>query len=156
MTERGQALKATHESWSSWRSGRCSALYHLTRLGWTDAVLLERTSCGRLYLARGRQLPQLLDLLEHPQAAAAFDSLYERLAQEVGYDINYHVTAASAWRTPQTGSMSSHVASQARAQHLDFELLSPSQIKPDTRSSSSTESAWVCGTPRTATSTRRS
>jgi len=57
-------------------------------------------------------------------------ALYERLAQEVGYDINYHVTGSIRLaHTADRVDEFRHVASQARAQHLDFELLSPSQIK---------------------------
>src|SRR5256885_16555952 len=57
-------------------------------------------------------------------------TLYGRLAQEVGYDINYHLPG-SIRLAPPTDRVDEfrHVASQARAQHLDVELLSPSQIK---------------------------
>jgi len=109
----------------------CSALYHLTRLGWTDAVLLERDelTAGSTWHAAGN-CPNfstswnILKLQRHSTA------LYERLAQEVGYDINYHVTGSIRLaHTADRVDEFRHVASQARAQHLDFELLSPSQIK---------------------------
>jgi len=109
----------------------CSALYHLTRLGWTDVVLLERDelTAGSTWHAAGN-CPNfstswnILKLQRHSTA------LYERLAQEVGYDINYHVTGSIRLaHTADRVDEFRHVASQARAQHLDFELLSPSQIK---------------------------
>src|SRR5205823_1173525 len=89
----------------------CSALYHLTRLGWTDVVLLERDE----------------------------------------------LTAGSAWHAPRTGSMSF-----AMWQHRPAHNTSTSsschrrRSRHDTRSSSSTESAWASGTPGMAISTRRS
>ena len=63
----------------------CSALYHLTRLGWTDVVLLERDelTAGSTWHAAGN-CPNfstswnILKLQRHSTA------LYERLAQEVG------------------------------------------------------------------------
>ena len=109
----------------------CSALYHLTRLGWTDAVLLERDelTAGSTWHAAGN-CPNfstswnILKLQRHSTA------LYERLAQEVGYDINYHLTGSIRLaHTADRVDEFRHVASQAHAQHLDFELLSPSQIK---------------------------
>jgi dimethylglycine dehydrogenase len=109
----------------------CSALYHLCRLGWTDAVLLERDelTAGSTWHAAGN-CPNfstswnILKLQRHSTA------LYERLAQEVGYDINYHLTgsirlAHSADRVDEFR----HVIAQARAQHIDFELLSAAEIK---------------------------
>jgi len=49
-----------------------SALYHLTRLGWTDAVLLERDelTAGSTWHAAGN-CPQLLDSWNILKAAAA-------------------------------------------------------------------------------------
>src|SRR5260370_856673 len=109
----------------------CSALSHLTRLGWTDAVLLERAelTAGSTWHAAGN-CPNfstswnILKLQRHSTA------LYEKLAQEVGYDINYHLTGSIRLaHTADRVDEFRHVAAQARAQHLDFELLSPSEIK---------------------------
>jgi dimethylglycine dehydrogenase len=109
----------------------CSALYHLARLGWTDAMLLERDelTAGSTWHAAGN-CPNfstswnILKLQRHSTA------LYERLAQEVGYEINYHLTGSIRLaHTADRVDEFRHVISQARAQHIDFELLSPAQIR---------------------------
>jgi dimethylglycine dehydrogenase len=109
----------------------CSALYHLARLGWTDAVLLERDelTAGSTWHAAGN-CPNfstswnILKLQRHSTA------LYERLAREVGYDINYHLTGSIRLaHTADRVDEFRHVVSQGRAQHIDFELLSPAEIK---------------------------
>ncbi|MBV8910039.1 MAG: FAD-binding oxidoreductase, partial [Gammaproteobacteria bacterium] len=109
----------------------CSALYHLARLGWTDAVLLERDelTAGSTWHAAGN-CPNfstswnILKLQRHSTA------LYERLAREVGYDINYHLTGSIRLaHTADRVDEFRHVISQGRAQQIDFELLSPAEIK---------------------------
>ena len=61
----------------------CSALYHLTQLGVTDAVLLERDELtAGLDLARGRQLPEFLDVVERDQAAASQHEAVRRRSAE--------------------------------------------------------------------------
>src|ERR1700730_4658049 len=108
----------------------CSALYHLARLGWTDAALLERDelTAGSTWHAAGN-CPNfstswnILKLQRHSTA------LYERLAAEVGYDINYHLTGSIRLaHTADRVDEFKHVIAQARAQHLPFELLTPAEI----------------------------
>ena len=109
----------------------CSALYHLTRLGWTDVVLLERDelTAGSTWHAAGN-CPNFSSSWSILKLQRYSTSLYERLAQEVGYDINYHLTGSIRLaHTEDRVDEFRHVASQARAQHLEVELLSPSQIK---------------------------
>ena len=109
----------------------CSALYHLTRLGWTDVVLLERDelTAGSTWHAAGN-CPNFSTCWSILKLQRYSTTLYRRLAQEVGYDINYHLTGSIrlAHTTDRVDEFR-HVAAQARAQHLDVELLSPSQIK---------------------------
>jgi dimethylglycine dehydrogenase len=109
----------------------CSALYHLARLGWTDAVLLERDelTAGSTWHAAGN-CPNfstswnILKLQRHSTA------LYERLAREVGYEINYHLTGSLRLaHTADRVDEFRHVIAQAHAQGIEFELLSPAQIK---------------------------
>ncbi len=109
----------------------CSALYHLTRLGWTDVVLLERDelTSGSTWHAAGN-CPNfstswsVLKLQRHSTA------LYARLAQEVGYDINYHQTGSIRLaHTADRVDEFRHVVSQARAQGIGFEILSPAEIR---------------------------
>jgi dimethylglycine dehydrogenase len=109
----------------------CSALFHLTRLGWTDVVLLERDelTAGSTWHAAGN-CPNfstswsILKLQRHSTA------LYESLAKEVGLDINYHLTGSIRLaHTRDRVDEFRHVVSQARAQNIEFELLSAAEIK---------------------------
>ena len=109
----------------------CSALYHLTRLGWTDVVLLERDelTAGSTWHAAGNcpNFSTSWCLLKLQQYST---QLYARLAEEVGAGLTYHRTgsirlAHGADRVDEFR----HVAAQARALGLRFELLSPAQIR---------------------------
>ena len=73
----------------------CSALYHLTRLGWTDVVLLERDelTAGSTWHAAGN-CPNFSTSWSILKLQRYSTTLYGRLAQEVGYDINYHLTGS--------------------------------------------------------------
>ncbi len=107
----------------------CSALYHLTQLGWTDVVLLERDelTAGSTWHAAGN-CPNFAASWSILKLQHYSTTLYAQLAQ--ANDINYHVTgsirlAHSADRVDEFR----HVVAQARAQHAAFELLSPAQIR---------------------------
>jgi len=109
----------------------CSALYHLTRLGWTDVVLLERDelTAGSTWHAAGNcpNFSASWCLLKLQQYST---QLYARLGEEVGADLTYHRTgsirlAHSADRVDEFR----HVVAQARALGLRFELLSPAEIR---------------------------
>jgi dimethylglycine dehydrogenase len=109
----------------------CSALYHLTRLGCTDVVLIERDelTAGSTWHAAGN-CPNfstswsLLRLQRHST------SLYRELASEARYDINYHVTGSIRLaHTRDRLDEFRHVLAQARAQGLEFELLTPQEIR---------------------------
>jgi len=109
----------------------CSALYHLTRLGWTDVALFERDelTAGSTWHAAGNcpNFATSWSLLKLQQYST---QLYARLGAEVGTDLTYHRTgsirlAHSADRVDEFR----HVAAQARALGLAFELLSPAEIR---------------------------
>jgi dimethylglycine dehydrogenase len=109
----------------------CSALYHLTQLGVSDAVLLERDelTAGSTWHAAGN-CPNfstswnLIKLQRHSTL------LYTQLAQRVGYEINYHVTGSIRLaHTADRVDEFRHVVSQARAQGIEFEMLGPEQIR---------------------------
>lgn len=109
----------------------CSCLYHLTRLGWTDAVLVERSelTSGSTWHAAGNcpTFSTGWGLLKLQQYSAA---LYRRLGTEVDYPINYHVTgsvrlAHSAERIDEYR----HVIGMAHANGLAYELFSPEQLR---------------------------
>ncbi len=109
----------------------CSALYHLARLGWTDVVLLERDelTAGSTWHAAGN-CPNFSTSWSILKLQRHSTELYARLAREVAYDLDYHVTGSIRLaHTMDRVDEFRHVVSQARAQHIEFELLSPSEIK---------------------------
>ncbi len=109
----------------------CSALYHLTRLGWTDVVLLERDelTAGSTWHAAGN-CPNFSTAWSILKLQRYSTALYARLAQEVAYEINYHQTGSLRLaHTADRVDEFRHVIAQARAQGIEFELLSPEQIR---------------------------
>ena len=108
----------------------CSALYHLTQLGVTDAVLLERDelTSGSTWHAAGN-CPNFSTSWNLIKLQRHSTRLYGELAQRVGYDINYHVTGSIRLaHTRDRVDEFRHVVSQARAQGIEFEMLSPAEI----------------------------
>ena len=109
----------------------CSALYHLARLGWSDVVLLERDelTAGSTWHAAGN-CPIFSTSWSILKLQRYSTALYARLAQEVGYEINYHLTGSIRLaHTADRVDEFHHVLAQARAQGTEFELLSPAQIR---------------------------
>ncbi len=107
-----------------------SALYHLTELGVRDCVLIERDelTAGSTWHAAGN-CPNFSTSWNLIKLQRHSTRLYAALAERVGYDINYHVTgsvrlAHSVERVDEFR----HVVSQARAQGIEFEMLSPAEI----------------------------
>jgi dimethylglycine dehydrogenase len=72
----------------------CSALYHLTRLGWTDVVLIERDelTAGSTWHAAGN-CPNFSTSWSLLRLQRAIPPATE-LASEDGYDINYHLSGS--------------------------------------------------------------
>ena len=108
----------------------CSALYHLTQLGLTDVVLLERDelTAGSTWHAAGN-CPNFSTSWNVIKLQRHSTKLSSTLAQKVGYDINYHVTGSVRLaHTRDRVDEFRHVVSQARAQGIEFEMLSPAEI----------------------------
>jgi dimethylglycine dehydrogenase len=108
----------------------CSALYHLTQLGITDAVLFERDelTAGSTWHAAGN-CPNFSTSWNLIKLQRHSTRLYAELAKRVGYDINYHVTGSIRLaHTADRVDEFRHVVSQARAQGIEFEMLTPAQI----------------------------
>lgn len=107
-----------------------SALYHLTREGWTDVVLLERNelTSGTTWHSAA-QCPQLafnqLLLLLRQYTI----KLYKELAEDPEYPINYHHrTGGMRLLTDQNNvDASHHIISVAKGIGIDFELLDPAE-----------------------------
>jgi dimethylglycine dehydrogenase len=108
----------------------CSALYHLTQLGVSDAMLLERDelTAGSTWHAAGN-CPNFSTSWNVIKLQRHSTRLYSTLAAKVGYDINYHVTGSVRLaHTRDRVDEFRHVISQARAQGIEFELLSPREV----------------------------
>ncbi|MGH8252544.1 MAG: GcvT family protein [Steroidobacteraceae bacterium] len=108
----------------------CSALYHLTQLGVTDVVLLERDelTAGSTWHAAGN-CPNFSTSWNLIKLQRHSTRLYAGLAARVGYDINYHVTGSIRLaHTRDRVDEFRHVLSQARAQGIEFEMLTPAEI----------------------------
>jgi len=109
----------------------CSALYHLTQLGVTDAVLLERDelTAGSTWHAAGN-CPNFSTSWNIIKLQRHSTKLYSTLGAKVGYDINYHITGSIRLaHTRDRMDEFRHVVSQAHAQGIDFQMLSPAEIR---------------------------
>ncbi len=108
----------------------CSALYHLTELGVRDCVLLERDelTAGSTWHAAGN-CPNFSTSWNLIKLQRHSTRLYAALAERVGYDINYHITGSVRLaHTTERVDEFRHVVAQARAQGIEFEMLTPAEI----------------------------
>ena len=108
----------------------CSALYHLALLGWTDAVLLEQDelTSGSTWHAAGN-CPTFSGAWGILKLQAYSARLYQRLGDLADYPINYHVTGSVRLaHTADRMREFRHVASMARANGVDYDILSPSDL----------------------------
>jgi len=108
----------------------CSALYHLARRGWTDAILLEQDelTSGSTWHAAGN-CPTFATGWGAMRLQAYSAALYRTLGEAVGYPINYHVTGSVRLaHTPARMDEFRHVLGMAHAQGLAYELLSPAEL----------------------------
>ncbi len=112
--------------------GGLSALYHLTREGWTDVTLLERNelTSGTTWHSAA-QCPaiafnQLLLLLRDYTI-----DLYKELADDPAYPINYHYATGGVrlLTNPTHVEECHHILSVAKGIGLNFELIDGDEIK---------------------------
>jgi len=108
----------------------CSSLYHLARLGWTDALLLERNelTSGSTWHAAGN-CPNFSTSWSIMKMQSYSTALYRRLAGETGYAIGYHVTG-SVRLAHSRARMDEYrrVVAMAAHQGLDMEVLPPAAL----------------------------
>ncbi|WP_170329482.1 GcvT family protein [Ruegeria arenilitoris] len=73
----------------------CSSLYHLAKKGWTDCVLLEKNelTAGSTWHAAGN-VPTFSTSWAIMNMQRYSTELYARLADEVDYPMNYHVSGS--------------------------------------------------------------
>ncbi len=109
----------------------CSTLYHLTRMGWRDVVLVERDelTSGSTWHAAGN-VPTFSTSWNVIKLQRYSADLYARLGDEVDYPIAYH-RSGSVRLAHGPGRMDEfhHVADMARAQGIAMEVLTPDGLK---------------------------
>ena len=109
----------------------CSALYHLAALGIKDALLLERDelTSGSTWHAAGN-LPTFSTSWSILKLQKYSASLYRKLAANAEDPINYHLTGSVRLaHTRNRMDEFRHVKSMARANGLEYEILSPAELK---------------------------
>lgn len=109
----------------------CSALYHLAKMGCTDTLLVEldELTSGSTWHAAGN-VPTFAGNRNMMRLQKYSTELYSRLAEEVDYPINYHMTGSV--RLAQSRERMQelhHVADMAKAMGYDYEMLSVSELK---------------------------
>ena len=109
----------------------CSCLYHLARAGVSDALLLERDelTSGSTWHAAGN-LPTFSTSWSILKLQKYSASLYRQLAASAENPINYHLTGSVRLaHTRKRMDEFRHVQSMARANGLEYEILSPSELR---------------------------
>jgi 4-methylaminobutanoate oxidase (formaldehyde-forming) len=109
----------------------CSIAYHLTKIGITDVVLLERKqlTCGTTWHAAGLvgQLRATRNLTELAQyTAGLFHSLESETGQATGFKQNGSISLA---KTPARFEELKRGASMGKGFGLEIDVLTPGQIK---------------------------
>ena len=109
----------------------CSVAYHLTKLGWTDVVLLERKqlTSGTTWHAAGL-IAQLRALANMTRLAKYSQELYGSLEAETGVATGFRrVGSITAALTGERLEELRRQAAMARAFGVDVEEIGPQQIK---------------------------
>ncbi|PJI86225.1 dimethylglycine dehydrogenase [Yoonia maricola] len=108
-----------------------STLYHLAKAGEADAMLLERRdlTAGATWHAAGNVHTQ--SAYANLSALQAYSlRLYDGLAKEVGQDVGSHVVGGFFLaQTKERMEEFKHLAGKFRGLGLDYELVTPSEIK---------------------------
>ncbi|MTI08863.1 GcvT family protein [Curvivirga aplysinae] len=109
----------------------CSTLYHLTKMGWNDVVMVEKDelTSGSTWHAAGN-VPTYSGNLNIMKMQPYSTKLYSTLADEVDYPFNYHVTGSI--RTANNRHRMDefkHVVAMANSHGLDYEMLTPDEMK---------------------------
>ena len=107
----------------------CSVAYHLTKLGWSDVVLLERReiSCGTTWHAAGL-VGQLRATQNLTRLAKYGGDLYERLEAETGQATGFRRPGSlSLARTADRMIELERGASMARCFGVDVDVITPAE-----------------------------
>ncbi len=109
----------------------CSCLYHLAKMGLKDVLLLERDelTSGSTWHAAGN-LPTFSTSWSILKLQKYSASLYRELAKSETDPINYHLTGSVRLaHTQNRMDEFMHVKSMAKANGLDYDILSPADLK---------------------------
>ena len=108
-----------------------STLYHLTKKGWSDAVLLERSelTAGSTWHAAG-----LLPLFNMSYTVGQLHKysvdLYKRLPEETGQDVSFHVTGNLRLATSRDRMDEYYkYCGTANTIGVPFQIITPEQVK---------------------------
>ena len=109
----------------------CSCLYHLAKSGITDALLIERDelTSGSTWHAAGN-LPTFSTSWSIMKLQKYSAALYRELAASSEDPINYHITGSVRLaRNRNRMDEFHHVQSMGRANGLDYDILSPAELR---------------------------
>lgn len=108
-----------------------STLYHLAKEGWTDCVLLEKNelTAGSTWHAAGN-CPNFAASWAVMNMQRYSLAMYRTLGKDVDYPINYNVNGSvRLGHSLERMQEFEHVASMARAQGLEMEMCTPSELR---------------------------
>jgi dimethylglycine dehydrogenase len=108
-----------------------SALYHLAKAGWADAVLLEKNelTAGSTWHAAGN-VPTFSSSWSIMNMQRYSAELYRGLGAAVDYPMNYHVTGSvRLGHTVERLREFQRVVGMGRYQGMDLDILGPSEIR---------------------------
>ena len=103
----------------------CSALYHLTKMGWTDVMLIERDelTSGSTWHAAA-QVTQFGGNQSFVALKRHSIDLYRELAEDPEFPINYHITGGMRLaHTEDQMDIYRHYIQMAKGVGIDFELI---------------------------------
>src|SRR5258708_30318078 len=109
----------------------CSVAYHLTKLGWTDVVLLEQgqLSCGTTWHAAGL-VGQLRAQESTTRLMKYSTELYAKLEAETGLATGWKECGSiQVARTPERMQYIKRSIAAARAYGVEAELISPKEAE---------------------------
>lgn len=133
----------------------CSVAYHLTKLGWTDVVLLEQNqlTSGTTWHAAGL-VGQLRASRNLTRLACYATDLYARLEEETGQATGFVQTGSViVARTPDRMTELQRGASMARAFGIEVEAVGPAEVTqyhPMVRTDDLVGGLWLPGDGRTS------
>ena len=110
----------------------CSLLYHLTKLGWNDVVLVEKNelTAGSTWHAAGLCTHFAHNLTIMHMRAYSVRLYREDLSEDTGLPVGFHPCGAlRVTRSPERLDEFRHVQGLGRYAGFDFNILSPDELK---------------------------